>query len=144
MFIDALTLVSDAQAFTTDVASTSSIDLGNVTPKRNVGEGEPLIMAIAIDVYATGGGAYEFRVIQSATSDLGTPDILVSVFPTEALMAAGSLIYVPVPPGAVTKRYIGAYFNNVSGTTTVTATIVIGAQSMIQSWRAYAKGYTIS
>jgi hypothetical protein len=39
MFIDALTLIWDATALTTDTASTSSIDLGNVTPKREIGTG---------------------------------------------------------------------------------------------------------
>ena len=145
MYIDALQLLSDAQAFTTDTASTNTIDLGNVTPRREIGTGEPLCLAIAVDVYATPTGTdYEFRFIQSEAADLSNPDILCSVTYTGASLAAGDVRYLPIPPGSVSKRYVGAYFNNVTGTTTVTATIVLGPQSMIQSWRVYAKGYRVS
>jgi hypothetical protein len=42
MFIDSFLLLSDSQAVTADAASTNTIDLGNVSPKRDIGNGEPM------------------------------------------------------------------------------------------------------
>jgi hypothetical protein len=144
MFVDALGLLSDAQALTTDTVSTNTIDLGNVTPKNDIGDGEPMCLAIAVDVAATGGGVYEFHLCQSANANLTSDDELVTRVIAEADLSAGSVHYLPIPPGAITKRYIGLKFDNVSGTTGVTVTAFLQPMSMIQRSKVYADGITIS
>lgn len=147
MFVDSLLLLSDAQAFTSDAATTNTIDLGNVTPKNNLGDGEPMCMVIQVDVaadYTTANETYEFQFIQSVNADLSSPDILVQRTIVAADLTAGSIHYLPIPPGAVTKRYVGGYYNGGGTTPTITATIFLQPQSMIERRKDYAKGYTVS
>lgn len=147
MYLDALLLLSDAQAFSSDAASTNTIDLGNVTPKRNIGDGEPLAMCIGVDVaadFTTADETYEFQFIQSVNADLSSPTNLISRTIAASLLTAGTLHVIPIPAGAVTARYIGAFFNGGGTTPTITATIWIAPLSMIQRFQVYAKGYTVS
>lgn len=147
MYIDGQNLLSDAQAFTSDAATTNTIDLGNVTPKRQLGDGEPMVMCVQVDVAAdttTGDETYEFQFIQSANADLSSPDNLISRTIAAADLTAGSIHFIPVPPGAVTKRYVGGYYNGGGTTPTITATIWLAPMAMIDRIKAYAKGYTIS
>ena len=79
MFIDALLLVSDAQAITADAVSTNTIDLGNPTVKNRIGSGEPMAFAVQIDVaadFTTTDETYAIEVISSAAANLGTPTVL--------------------------------------------------------------------
>jgi hypothetical protein len=144
MILDKQNQLSDSQAFTIDAVSTNTIDCGNPTPKNDIGSGEPMCIAVNVEVAATGGGAYEFQAIQSANADLSSPDVLASVFPAEATLAAGYTFAVPIPQGSVTKRYVGLKFNNVSGTTGVTVSAHLIPVSHFQNSKPYAKNYTIT
>jgi hypothetical protein len=146
-FIDAETRLSSSQAITADAASTNAYDTG--AAGNDVSVGEPLCVAFTINVAAdhtTGDETYEFQVIQSAASDLGTPDILAKTdtsFLTAAKLVAGYRFYLPIPPGMKTKEWLGAYYN-VGGTTpTVTVTADIKPLSMLQNDKTYAKGWTV-
>lgn len=145
MYVDALCLLSDAQAVTADAASTNTFDSARAAD--DVFAGEPMAVAFEIDVAAdstTGDETYEFQVIQSAAANLGSPDILAQRTIAAASLSAGSVHYLVVPPGAKSKRYLGAYYN-VGGTTpTVTVTAHLIPLSMVQNYKAYAKNYTIS
>lgn len=147
MFLDALELLSDAQAITADAVSTNTKDFGDVTPKRNVGDGEPLVVCFAVDVaadFTTADETYEFQLIQSTAAALTSPDVLALRAILATALTAGSIHFIGIPPGSVTKRYFGANYN-VGGTTpTITVTSWISPQSMIQRFQTYAKGYTIS
>lgn len=147
MFIDALLRLSDAQAVTADAASTNTIDLGNVTPKRKIGSGEPMGVLFAVDVaadFTTEDEAYELQVIQSANADLSSPTIIATLTLTAAQLVAGAMFVLPIPPGFPTARYLGAYYN-VGGTTpTVTITADLMPLSMAHaSIEQYAKNYSI-
>jgi hypothetical protein len=147
MITDSLMMLSDAQAFTADAVTTNTIDLGNVTPKRGIGTGEPMAIVITVDVAAdhtTGDETYEFQFIQSANADLSSPDILCLRTILYSDLTAGSIHVIPVPPGSITKRYIGVNYNGGGTTPTITATIFLQPMSMIQQNKDYAKGYTIS
>ena len=108
------------------------------------GVGEPMCIAVNVEVAATGGGAYDFRAIQSANANLSSEDVLASVLPAEATLVAGYTFMIPIPAGSVTKRYIGLGFNNVSGTTGVTVSAHLIPVSHFQNFKAYAKNYTIT
>lgn len=147
MILDALGLLWDAAALTADAASTNTIDLGNVTPKNDPGNGEPMCLAIQVDVAAdhtSGDETYEFQFIQSANADLGTPDNLISRTIAYSDLTAGALQYIPIPKGAITKRYIGAYFNGGGTTPTITVTAWLSPLSMVEKRATYAKGYTVT
>lgn len=145
MFIDALDLVSDAQAFTgAATASTNSIDLNNPTPKRQVGTGEPIGFGVTIDVAAGTGSTHTFDVVQSDNADLSTPDVLGSVAFLAATLVAGFKFFMLVPPGKPTKRYIGIRNTATGGTTTVSATSWLTLASMFSVEPvAYKVNYTV-
>ncbi|MDD5199270.1 MAG: hypothetical protein PHC88_05650 [Terrimicrobiaceae bacterium] len=154
MFIDANLLVCDAQAFTATAVSTSSVDFGNTTPKRQVGDGEGIGLMIQVDVAAdntTGDETYSFELIQSAAAALTTPTILAreayiaSGAMISTLLVVGFLIYLPMPMGYPIQRYVG--FNLTAGGTTPTITLTawLGPRTFASVKQAtYAKGYVIS
>jgi hypothetical protein len=147
MFLDALGLVSDAQAVTADAYSTNTVDLGNVNPDREIGTGEPVGFGLSIDVAAdatTGDETYTFIVVQSDNADLSSHDALASYTLTAAQLAAGALFFLEIPIGFPTKRYVGIRYD-VGGTTpSVTATAWLTARSMFSKLaKAYARNYTV-
>jgi len=148
MIVDVLTRVSSAQAFTgSDEVSTSSYDLGNVTPKRDVGSGEPLAMFIAITTLAADGGSgtFAFRILNDTDPALATSVTIVATTQTFAAAAlpAGTLIEMMVPSGQITKRYLGAQAVLGGTTPTVSATIWFAPRSFGQFYKSYAAGYII-
>jgi hypothetical protein len=148
MYIDALLLLSDAQAVTADAVSTNTIDLGNVTPKRAIGTGEPMGIVFTVDVAAdatTGDETYSFEVIQSAAAALSSPDVIATLTLAAATLVAGYQFVIPIPPGFPTKRYLGVNYN-VGGTTpTITVTAALMPLSMASVAPVhYADAITIS
>ena len=147
MILDAQTLLWDAAALSTDAASTNTYDTG--AAGNDISVGEPLCAVVSVDVAAAVAGTetYELQVIQSASANLGTPDILVSCFFTTArattLLAAGKLFVVPIPPGSITKRSIGMYFNG-ENSAGITVTAWIAPLSMVPREKVYADAITIS
>jgi hypothetical protein len=147
MFIDALLLLSDAQAFSADAYTTNTIDLGNVTPKREIGTGEPLALGLSVDVaadFTTEDETYAFLLVQSVNADLSSHDTIATFTFTAAQLVAAAIFVLPIPPGFPTKRYIGGRFDGGGTTPTVTATIWLSLQSMLSvKAQTYAKNYTV-
>lgn len=142
-FIDYQLLLSDAQAITVDAVSESVLDFGSPTVKRRIGTGEPMVVAFQVDVAAIHDDAdetYELQLIQSDNADLSNPDILVKETFAYTELAAGKIVYLPVPPGRPTKQYFGAYYNTGGTTPSVTLTAWLAPQSMIESRTDYAIG----
>jgi hypothetical protein len=147
MYVDALGLLSDAQAVTVDAVSTNTIDLGLVTPQRQIGDGEPIGIGMIVDVaadFTTGDETYVFEVISSAAAALTSPTILGAYTRTAAQLAAGSRHFFPIPPGTPVQRFIGMNYN-VGGTTpTITVTAWLTLQSLFDKIQTYADGFTIN
>jgi hypothetical protein len=89
MFLDALLKVATAQQVTADAASNNTVDFGNVTPKRKIGVGEPLGIAVFITAVGTNTGSAKLEAIVSAAANLGTPTIVGEVDLATADLAAG-------------------------------------------------------
>ncbi len=148
MYLDALLLVSDAQAITATAVSTNTIDLGNVTPKRQIGDGDDMGFGVSVDVAAdhtTGDETYTFEVIQSANADLSAPDVLSSRAIVFSDLAAGAAHFLAIPKGTPTKRYLGIRVTT-AGTTpsvTITAWLTTSALFSLAKPQNYAKGYSI-
>lgn len=145
MFLDALTLLSDAQAVTTDAVSTNTYDSG--AAGNEIGRGEPLAVVITVDVaadFTTGDETYTFEVIQSAAAALTSPDILIQRAILAAALTAGSIHVIPIPPGAKTKRYLGMNYNTGGTSPTITVTTAILPLSNVQQHAVYPDNITIS
>lgn len=142
MFLDALGLVSNAQAFGAAAVSTNSIDLANVTPKREIGTGEAIGFGVAITTAGT--VAASLVEIISATDAALTAGILVHASITIPLAAAlaGSLWFVPLPPGTPTQRYLGIRITTAGGTISATAWLTTNDLFSILA-KPYAKNYAV-
>jgi hypothetical protein len=157
MYIDAQTQLDASHAYTATGLSTNTYDLGApfATGTANgaqvdPGNGEPLGLVLAIIVGAKVSGTtetYEFDLIQSASANLGTADILLQMAFTNALAAAvlvtGAVLVIPIPPMRITKRYIGTNFVG-ANTPTITVTSWIAPLNMIQEQRYYTNAIVIS
>lgn len=133
MYVDAQNLLSDAQALAATGVSTNSIDLGNVTPKRNVGTGEPLVLGVTVDVAAdatTGDETYEFQAVTDDDGALGSPTTIASVVIPRALLVAGYKFAIPIPPGRVLERHLGARYVLGGTTPSITVTTALYPASM--------------
>lgn len=148
MFVDALMLLSDAQAVTADAYSTNTIDFGNVTPKRKVGTGEPLVVVVTVDVaadFTTGDETYSFLLVQSANADLSSHETILTVTRTAAQLAAGTVFEIPVPAGFPTLRYFGLRYDTGGTSPSVTVTAFLQPRSMASvPPEHYADAITIS
>lgn len=146
MIMDALTLVSDAQALTATGVSTNTIDLGNPTVKNRIGSGEPVGFVVTLDVaadFTTTDETYSIQVISSASANLSSPTVLNSLtFNSAADRAAGKQHFLFIPKGAPVQRYIG--LNYVLGGTTPSVTVTAGLipANFAQDQTIYAKGYS--
>lgn len=142
MFIDALLRVATAQAMGAGAVSASSIDLGNITPKRQIGTGETMGFGVSIDVSAT-VAATDIEAI-SATDAALTAAVRshskITIPLAEAL--AGSLWFVPLPMGSPTQRFVGIRTTTAGGTITVTAQLTPESLFSIAQ-QLYAKNYVV-
>ena len=145
MYVDAFLLVSDSQAVTVQAFSTHTIDLSNVTPKRDVEIGEVLGFAVNIEVaadFTTGDETYTLEVVQSDNANLSSPDVIGSRILSAAERAAGSLIFIAL--GAVTKRYIGMRYTTAGTTPTVTLSAWLTSRDLFSKQAPYyARNYAV-
>lgn len=143
MYLDALLLVSDAQAFGAGAVSTNSIDLGNVTPKREIGVGEPMGFGLSVDVAAT-GTTVVIEVISATDAALtagivvhGRKDGLIADF------AAGALHFIAINEGRpFMNRFIGIRATIAAGTLTATAWLTSSDLFSVAQTN-YAKAYAV-
>lgn len=143
MVLDALLRVSNAQAFGAGAVSTDSIDLGNVTPKRQIGTGEP--MGFGVAVTTAGTVAATLMEVISATDAALTAGILVhssrSIPLAETVL--GALFFLPLPQGTPTQRFLGVRLTTAGGT--ISATVWLTTHSLFSlAPQHYASGFTIS
>lgn len=143
MFLDNLTLLSDAQAFTgAATVSTNVYDLGASTPKREIGSGEAVGVGIAVDVAAGAGSTVLIEVIQSAAANMSSPDVIASFTDVAANFPAGRLLFIPIPVGFPQKEFVAIRETSTTGTTTITLTAWLTAASMFSiAPKAYSKNY---
>lgn len=145
MILDSLLKVSAAQQITADAVSTSSVDMGNVTPKRIIGAGEPMGYVVAITAIGTNTGSTKIQAVQSAAAALTAPQIIGEVDLQTADIAAGKVIIVPLAQGIPALRFHGMQ-HDITGTVdyTVDAYGPMPLSMCSNIAERYAKGYTIS
>lgn len=146
MYVDTLGKVSVAQAFTAAAVSTNSVDLGNVTPKREIAVGEPMGFGIGVDVAASSTTVL-VEIIQATDAALTAGIIVLSQRTFLAAdMPVGALIFMPLPENPTAAgplRFLGLRVTPAGGAATVTLSAHLTAQNLFSVLaRAYAKNYT--
>lgn len=105
--------------------STDSIDLQ--TANRNIGRAFPMRMVAVVTVALAGGTSIQAQLIQSASSNLSSPDVLASGPVVALANATAGAVLLDVPIPGTTKRYLGVQFVTVgtfSGAGAVQADVV--------------------
>lgn len=144
MILDALDKLSAAQQVTADAVSTNAIDLGNLTPKRRFGVGEPVGIGVFITAVGTNTGSAKLQAVYSAATGLTAPIIVGEVDLATADIAAGKSYFIPVTPGGpAALEFLGANYD-ITGTVDFTVDSYVMPQSTFaQLSETYAKGYAI-
>lgn len=150
MYIDALGLLDDAHAYTATAFSTNTIDFGSSTPKRQVGDGEPMGIGVICDVaadFTTGDETYRFDVVQSANANLSAPDVISSSTRVAAVAVGAGQLFIgarfilPLTPGFPTKQFFGLQLTMGGTTPTITITAWFTLLKLFDKIQVYAKGY---
>lgn len=148
MFIDKFLLVSDGQAVTATAFSTDKLDMGDVTPRREVGTGEPMGFGVAVGVAAditTGDETYQFDIVQDEDAAFGSPTVIGSFIRTAAQLTLGSLHWLPLPMGFPTERHLALRYTTGGTTPSVTVDAWFTAHSLFSLLaKSYKKGYVIN
>lgn len=138
MILDAGEQLASALAVTdTDAYTTYSKDFGNVTPKRNVGTGEPLCIVFVVVVAAAGStDTTDLILVQSANASLASEDQLIKRRIANASLTAGSIWPIDIPQGYPTKRYLGGRVELGTGDT-LTVDCYLLPRSAVDGFKQY-------
>lgn len=148
MYLDAQTLLSDAQAFTAAAVSTNAYDLGVNTVQREIGVGEAMGVGIACDVAASATTVL-VELIQATDAAL-TAGIVVLAQRTflSADFPAGKLLFMPYPQNPAVAgplRFLGIRVTPAGGAATVTLTAWITSHALFSTQpRHYNDAITIT
>lgn len=144
MYIDAQQLFSDAQALVATAPSTNIIDLSS---DRNIGIGEPMCVAIEVDVAADVADAdetYQFDVQTDDNAGFATPTVIASRVVAGALLFAGARVAIGIPADLSAERFLRVNYTLGGTTPSITVTAHLQPQNTLQAEAVYPDGYTIS
>jgi hypothetical protein len=130
MFCDALCKLSAAQQVTADAVSGNTFDAGNVTPKRRLGDGEKMGVAVTITAAGTNTGSAKIQIITSAAANLGSPLVVGELDLAAADLAAGKTYVVALSTGIAMLRYLGMNYD-ITGTVDFTVDAYLAPLSML-------------
>ena len=145
MFVDSLLQLCEDQAVTADAVSENTIDLGNVTPKRKLGDGEPMGVVVSITAIGTNTGSAKLTAVVSAAAALTSPLIVGEIDLATADIAAGKSYVIALSRGIAWLRYFGLHFD-ITGTVDFTVDAYCAPLSMltVEKPETYADAITIS
>lgn len=142
MITDAQLRLSQAQTMVGaagTTVSTNSEDL--LSANRNLGRGQAMRLVVTVDTTHTGGTSVQPQYIQSANSDLSSPDVLASgPVVAEAVLVAGAKIWDTALPDN-TKRYVGVQYVKLGTHTTGALSAHIVSDSDYQPYVPSVTGY---
>jgi Bbp16 len=145
MIVDSLLKLSAAQQVTADAVSGNTIDLGNVTPKRKIGAGEPMAVVVAITAVGTNSGSAVIQAVYSASAALTTPTVIGEIDLVTADIVAGGTFIIPIGQGLTALRYFGINYD-ITGVVdfTVDAYLMPLSMASVKAPESYADAITIS
>lgn len=143
MIIDAQNEFSDGQALTSTAASTNLIDLG---ADRNIGVGEPMGVLLLVDVAADDGNADETYSVAVQTDDNSSFSSATTIGTITITRgdAAGTKYVFALPKDTSMERYIRLNYTLGGTSPSVTVSAYLQPLNAIESYTAYADGFTIS
>lgn len=144
MYVDAQTLFSDGQAVTATANSENVIDL---KVARDIGIGQAMWIFLLVTEAMTDSGSDSTVAVSLVTDDnssLSSPATVQTLVTIPATTAAGTLYVFPLPAATVNayQQYLGLTYT-VAGGNLTTGKFTAGLTTDIQSWTAYASGYTV-
>jgi hypothetical protein len=150
MILDKENQLADAQALSATGYTTNTVDGGTASPVGDAGSGEPMALLFTVTTaadLASGDETYQFQIVQSANANLSSHDVLSQTdtsLITKTVLVAGYQVIMPIPPGLVTKRYLGGRVVLGGTTPSISVSCYLVPLSLINKYKAYAKNYTIS
>lgn len=119
-----------SQAFTgAATVSTNSYEKGSAA--QDISIGRRMALLVMPTVAAGAGSTHTMEVIQSASANLASPDVLNAVTKLAADLVPGKPFEIPIPQGVMTKKYIGFRNTATGGTTTVSLDVYLVPQDEI-------------
>lgn len=141
---DALKLGSSQAVDDTDAyMNNTAFDNDSNSPHNDLGAGTPMCVVFQIEVAAAGStDTSDFIAVQSDAQNLAGHAELAKRRVPNAQLTVGTFVIVPIPPGAVTKRWIGGRLELGTGdTATVSCWGPVPISSVQQSDRYYMSGF---
>lgn len=130
--------LSVAQAFT-GAATVSTHSYKKQTAAQDISIGRRMALLCMPTVDAGAGSTHVLEVIQSASADLSSPDVLGSVSVLAADFIKGKPVELPIPQGTMSKQYIGFRHTATGGATTVTLDVYLMPQDEIPKYKSFPK-----
>jgi hypothetical protein len=147
MRLDALAELDLAANLSATAYSQNVIDLTSMPVALDLGTGEPLEVAVTVDVsadFTTGDETYEFDFVQSVNPNLGNEDALLKMVVPASALTAGSIVHVPVPKNMITKRYVGLKYVLGGTTPSITVSSHMIPQTFAEQNVNYPTGFQVS
>lgn len=145
MILDKETILWKEAALSATGVSTNTLDRGATS--QDTSKGEPLALGIAVGVdadFTTEDETYTFNIIESDAENLSNPRVISSRAIAAEELVAGSLHVIPIPPGSLTKRYLGASATLGGTTPSVTVTAWIAPLNFFNNWATLPDAIHIS
>lgn len=142
MIVDINTQMSDSQALTATAVSTDILDLDN---DNNIGKGEPLAVAVSIEVaadFTTGDETYNF-IVESATDEAFTAPIAIAGSgPLNGnTLQVGRIVVIPL--GHFNEQFLRVNYTLAGTTPSVTVNTYLLPLSDVDSFEALPSGYIV-
>lgn len=138
MRFDTENQVSVAQAFTGS-ATVSTYSIKKVSAGQDISIGRRMAMLVMATVAAGAGSTHVLEVIQSASENLASPDVLGTITVLAANLVPGKEFEIPIPQGVMSKQYLGIRNTATGGTTTVTLDAYLVPQDEIPHYKSFEK-----
>ena len=143
MIHDAHNLFSDAQAVTSNAASTNLIDLGSA---RDIGVGENLYVVVTVDTTLADTGSNSTVTVDVQSDDnssFSSNTTAQTCFIIPAVTVAGSVFVAKLAPFTTAERYIRLFYTMTNGDLSAGAFTAFLTHD-VQKYTSYADSITIS
>jgi hypothetical protein len=143
MKVDAQLQFSDDQALTATANSTNIVDLA---ADNNIGIGAAMAILIIVKVAADNTTTNETYTVTVTTDDnaaFSSETTVVAATTLAAGSAIGTRLIIPIPPNAVTERYLRLTYTLGGTTPTVTLDAWLEPFDQIPQHQYFPKGYVV-